>query len=128
MSTFSVRATEVIAEYDDTNHKMIDVTITTDDGKFPVGALSYHLTASDGSTTAESFMASASPNGKEIHAFFTTDAFAGMPGLVTLEISYGEPIFTIEDVNIQAILTPLPAFLAALGYPDADNAWLATLG
>jgi len=127
MSTYSLRAAEVVAQYDETNYKMIDIIITCDDGKFIVGALSYQVTARDGATTAESFMAAVAPNEKELHAFFTTDAFAGMPGPITFEFSYGEPIGTIENVNIPAILTPLPAFLAALGYPNADNAWLASL-
>jgi hypothetical protein len=127
MSPYSLRAAEVVAEYDDTSYKMIDVTISLDEGKFIVGALSYRVTANDGSTTAESFMTSVSPNGKEIHAYFTIDAFADMPGPIDIEFSYGEPIGTIEDVNIAAILKPLPAFLADMGYPDADNAWLASL-
>ncbi|HEX8130607.1 MAG TPA: hypothetical protein VF527_16010 [Pyrinomonadaceae bacterium] len=127
MSTYSLRAAEVVSQYDETNLNMIDITITFEDGKFMVGALSYQVTASDGSNTAESFMASVSPNGKELHAFFTTDAFDGMSGLVTFEFSYGEPIGTIENVDVPAILTPLPTFLAALNFPDADNAWLAAL-
>lgn len=127
MSTYSLRAAEVVGQYDETNYKMIDVTITAVDGKFPIGALSYHVKASAGSTTAESLMASVSPNGKEIHAFFTTDAFAGMTGPIDFEFSYGEPIGVVGNVNIAAILTPLPAFLVAMGLPNADNAWLATL-
>jgi hypothetical protein len=127
MSTYSLRAAEVVAQYNDANYKMIEVTITVDEGKFMIGALSYRVTASDGVTTAESFMAFASPNGKEIQAYFTTDAFTGMAGPITVEVSYGAPIFAIENVKIAAILTPLPAFLAALGYPDADNAWLANV-
>ena len=127
MSTYSLRAAEVIEPYDETNYKMIDITITVDDGKFDIGALSYRVTASDGSTTVTSFKASVSLNGKELHAYFTTDAFAGMAGPINFEISYGVPIGTIENVNIAAILTPLPALLAALGFPNADNAWLAGL-
>jgi hypothetical protein len=126
MSTYSLRAAEVVMPYDETNYKMIDVTITADDGKFTIGALSYQVTASDGSSTAESFMSSVSQNGKEIHAYFTTDAFAGMSGPIDFELSYDAPIATIENVNIPAILTPLPTFLAALNFPNADNAWLAT--
>lgn len=128
MSTYSLSAAEVISQYNETDFKMIDVTITADDGKkFAVGALSYLVTASDGSSTAESFMASVSPNEKELHAFFTTDAFAAMPGPINFEFSYGEAIGSIENVDIPAILTPLPALLAGLGVPDADNAWLASL-
>jgi hypothetical protein len=147
MSTYSLRAAEVIAEYDDTSYKMIDVTITADDGKFMTGALPYHvtarnasiitasdgitasdrITASDDPSTVESFMTYLSQNGKEIHAFFTTDAFAEMSGRVNFEFSYGVPIGTINNVDIHTILTPLPPFLADLGYPDADNDLLDTI-
>jgi hypothetical protein len=127
MSTYSLRASEVVAEYNETSYKMIDITITAEDGKFHVGALSHQVTASDGIHTTESFMASVSLNGKELHAYFTTDAFDQMSGPINFEFSYGSPIGTIENVDVESILTPLPAFLAALGYPNADNAWLASL-
>jgi hypothetical protein len=127
MSTYSLRAAEVIGQYNDTNFKMIDVTITVEDGRLKSGALSYTVTATNGVATVESFMAYLSPDGKEIHAFFTTDAFAGMSMPINFELSYGAPIGTIDNINLPAILTPLPAFLAALGYPNADNAWLAGL-
>ena len=127
MTTYSLSAAEVVGQYAETNLKMIDVTITRDEGRFFVGALSYEVTASDGSATAQSFMASVTPNGKELHAFFTTDAFAGMAGPVTFVFSYGEPVGSVENVDIPAVLTPLPALLAGLDVPDADNAWLASL-
>jgi hypothetical protein len=122
MSTYSLRAAEVVQEYKQASYRMIDITITSVDGRFRSGALSYTVTASDGTATARSFMASLSPNGKEIHAFFTTDAFAAMPGPINFEFSYGAPIGTIANVNLPAIMTQLPAFIVAFGYPNADNA------
>jgi tetrahydromethanopterin S-methyltransferase subunit B len=127
MSTYSLRAAEVVKEYGNAKYKMIDVTITFEDGAFASGALSHRVTATDGSTTARSLMASLSPNGKEIHAFFTTDAFAAMSGPIRFEFFYGFPLGAIENVNMAAILQQLPPFLAALGVPDADNNWMINL-
>jgi hypothetical protein len=126
MSTYSLRAAEVVKEYDNALYKMIDVTITFEDGVFVCGALSYRVTATDGSTTANSLMAFLSQNGKEIHSFFTIDAFAAMSGPISFEFSYGHPLGTIDNVNMVTILQQLPPFLAVT-VPNADNNWLANL-
>ncbi|HKP52944.1 MAG TPA: hypothetical protein VJ183_09855 [Chloroflexia bacterium] len=107
---------------------MIDATITADSGRFSEGALPFEATARDGSTIVHSFKAFLSPNGKELHTFFTTEAFEVFPGLFDLDFGFrGRVIGTFENVDISTALIPLPSFYAALGLPNADNDWLASL-
>jgi hypothetical protein len=128
MSTYSLRIALVVGSYDDTPLVMIDATVTDVDGRFYEGALPFEAVARDGTTTVRSFMAFLSPNGKELHAFFTTDAFEVFAGLFDLDFGrVGRVIGTIEGVDISTALVPLEPSAAALGLPDADNAWLASL-
>jgi hypothetical protein len=127
MSTYSLRIARVVGSYNETPLVMINATITIDQGRFAEGAFPFEAIARDDSNTVRSFMAFLSPNGKELHAFFTTDAFAAFPGLFDLDFGYrGRIIGTIQNVDIAA-LSPLDPFYATLGLPDADNAWLASL-
>lgn len=127
MSTYSLRLAQVAGSYDQTPMVMIDATITADAGRFFEGALLFEATARDGSTTVDSFMAFLSPNGKELHAFFTTDAFGVFAGLFDLDFGYGGRIIgTIANVDISTLI-PLAPDYVAMGLPNADNAWLATL-
>lgn len=127
MTTYSFRIAQVAGSYDETPMIMIDATITAEDGCFSEGALPFEAIARDGAHEVHSFMALLSPNGKELHAFFTVDAFAIFPGLFALEFGpRGRVVSTIENVDIAA-LVPLDPLYAALGLPNADNAWLATL-
>jgi hypothetical protein len=128
MSTNSLRLALVAGSYNETPLVMIDATITAVDGRFYEGAAPFEAIARAGSTTVHSFMAFLSPNGKELHAFFTTDAFAVFPGLFDLDFGYlGRVVGTIQNVDISTALIPLPPADVALGLPNADNAWLATL-
>lgn len=127
MSIYSLRIAQVAGSYDETPLIMIDAIITAEDGRFTEGALPFEATARDGSTTVSSFKAFLSPNGKELHAFFTTDAFGAFPGLFDIDFGYrGRVVGTIQNVDISTLI-PLPPFYAALGLPNADNAWLAAL-
>lgn len=129
MSTYSLQLKLTVGSYDKAPMVMIDATITADTSRFYEGALPFEAIARHGATAVHSFMAVLSPNGKELHAFFTTDAFGVFPGgefdldFGTLEQSLG----TIESVDLSTLI-PLPAFAVALGLPNADNAWLASLG
>jgi len=128
MSTYSLRIAQVAGSFDETPMVMIDATITAVDGRFYEGAVPFEAIARDGATAVQSFMAFLSPNGKELHAFFTTDAFAVFPGLFDLDFGYlGRVVGTIQNVDISTLI-PLPLSDVALGFPNADNAWLATLG
>jgi hypothetical protein len=127
MSTYSLQIALVAGSYDETPMVMIDATITADTARFYSGAVPYEAIARNGSATVRSFMAFLSPNGKELHAFFTTDAFGVFAGLFDLDFGQrGSVIGTIPNVDI-ATLIPLSPFQAALGLPNADNAWLSTL-
>jgi hypothetical protein len=127
MSAYSLQIAQVVESYDETPMIMIDATITAGTGRFSEGALPFEAIARDGSTTVHSFMAFLSPNGKELHAFFTTDAFEVFPGLFDLDFGYrGRVVGTIQSVDISTLI-PLPPFYATLGLPNADNAWLATV-
>ena len=127
MSTYTLRIALVAGSYDETPLVMIDATITNVDGRFYEGAVPYEAIARDAATEVHSFMAFLSPNGKELHAFFTTDAFTVFPGLFDIVFGpLGSEIGTIENVDI-ATLVPLSPADVALGLPNADNAWLATL-
>jgi hypothetical protein len=130
MSNYSLRIAQVAGAYDEESRVMIDVTITDQDGRFFEGATPFEAIARDGSRTLHSFMAFLSPNGKELHAFFTTDAFGVFPGSFDLDFGYlGKVIGTIENVNTST--SPpiaLAPFYVALGLPNADNNWLAGLG
>jgi hypothetical protein len=129
MSTYILRIAQVAGAYDEESRVMIDTTITDQDGRFYEAATPFEAIARDGSTTLHSFMAFLSPNGKELHAFFTTDAFGVFPGLFSLDFGYlGKVIGTIENVNISTQLIPLAPFYVAMALPNADNNWLATLG
>jgi hypothetical protein len=129
MGTYSLRIAQVAGAYDEESRVMIDATITDQDGRFFEGATPFEVIARDGSRTLHSFMAFLSPNGKELHAFFTTDAFGVFPGSFDLDFGYlGKVIGTIENLNTS--VTPplaLPPFYVALGLPNADNTWLAGL-
>jgi hypothetical protein len=127
MSTYSLRLALVVGSYNETPMVMIDATVTDVNGRFTEGALPFEAAARGGATEVHSFMAFLSPNGKELHAFFTTDAFDVFPGSFDLDFgTVGHVIGTIEGVDIST-LTPLAPFYAALGLPNADNAWLAAL-
>lgn len=129
MSTYSLQLKLTVGSYEKVPMVMIDVTITADTSRFYEGALPFEATARNGATAVHSFMAVLSPNGKELHAFFTTDAFGVFPG-GTFDLDFGNlgrVRGTIENVNI-SILSPLPPIYAGLGLPNADNAWLASLG
>lgn len=130
MSTYSLRIAQVAGLYDETPMVMIEATITDVNGRFSEGAMPFEAVARDGSSTVHSFMAFLSPNGKELHAFFTTNAFDVFPGTFDLDFGLrgGRVIGTIEDVDITASLIPLAPAEVALGLPNADNAWLSTLG
>jgi hypothetical protein len=107
---------------------MVDAIITADGGRFSEGARPFEAIARDGQSALHSFMAFLTPNGKQLHAFFTTDAFGAFPGLFDLDFGYaGRVIGTVENVD-PATVSPLAPADAALGLPDANNAWLATLG
>lgn len=127
MSTYSLRLALVAGSYNETPLVMIDATIRNEDRRFYEGALPFEAIARDGTTAVRSFMAFLTPNGKELHAFFTTDAFDVFPGLFDLDFgNVGRVIGTIENVDISTLI-PLPPSDAALGLPNADNAWLASL-
>lgn len=127
MSTYTLRIALVAGSYDQTPLVMIDATIRDVDGRFYEGALPFEATARDGSTTVRCFMAFLSPNGKELHAFFTTDAFGAFTGLFDLDFGYsGKVLGTIANVDISTLIPLSPSDLA-LGLPNADNAWLASL-
>ncbi len=130
MSIYSLRIAQVAGSYDETPMIMIDATITDVNGRFYEGAVPFEAIARDGASTVHSFMAFLSPNGKELHAFFTTDAFEVFPGTFDLDFGLrGEQVIgTIEDVDITASLIPLTPSEVALGLPNADNTWLSTLG
>ncbi len=128
MSTYSLRIARVVGSYNETPLVMIDVTITNDNGRFYEGAMPYSATARDATTTVQAFMAFLSPNGKQLHAFFTTDAFSVFPGPFHIDFgTVARVIGTIENIDI-AVLVPLAPDYVAFGLPDADNAWLSTLG
>ncbi len=127
MSTYSLRIAQVVGSYDEAPMIMIDATITADTGRFLEGAMPFEAIARDGTSTVHSFMAFLSPNGKELHAFFTTDAFGVFPGLFDLDFGpVGRVLGTIQNVDISTLI-PLAPDYVALGLPDADNAWLASL-
>lgn len=129
MSTFSLDAAEVLQVFRGTEYRMIDLRITFVDGKFEHRAMPFTVAVSGGNERVESFFTLLSPDGKVMHGYFTTDAFTVFTGNVDVSFGYlGQPIGGIANVSISAILVPLPSFLAAIGAPDADNAWLATLG
>jgi hypothetical protein len=129
MSTYTLRIAQVAGSYDETPMVMIDATITDVNGRFFEGAVPFEAIARDGLATVHSFMAFLSPNGKELHAFFTTNAFEVFPGTFDLDFGLrgGRVIGTLENVDISASLIPLTPAEVALGLPNADNAWLAGL-
>ena len=128
MNTYNLRIARVVGAYDETPLNMIDATITHNTGRFYEGAVPYEATARDGSTTVSSFMAFLSPNGKELHAFFTTNAFGVFAGLFDFDFGrVGETLGTFHGVDISIELIPLPPDIVALGLDDADNDWLAKL-
>lgn len=128
MSNFNLDATEVLQVFRGTEYRMIDLQITFVDGKFEHRAMPFMVAVSVDSQRVESFFTLVSPNGKVMHGYFTTDAFTVFTGNVDVSFGYlGQPIDGIANVSISAILVPLPTFLAAIGAPDADNAWLATI-
>lgn len=127
MSTYNVRIAQVAGSYDEIQMIMIDATITYEDGRFSQGALPFEAIARDGANELHSFMAFLSPNGKELHAFFTVDAFTVFPGLFAIEFGpHGQVVGTVQNVDIAGII-PLDPSFAALGLPNADNTWLSAL-
>jgi hypothetical protein len=127
MTIYNLSIAKVAGSYDETPMIMIDATITAGDGRFNQGALPFEAIARDGTNEVHSFMAFLSPNRKELHAFFTVDAFAIFPGLFALEFGpRGRVVGTIQNVDIAGLISLDPLF-AALGLPNADNTWLSTL-
>jgi len=128
MSILTIAARRSIRYFRSNNYNMVKVTVTNENGKFRERSLPFQVTVSDGSTEVNCFIANLSQNRKVLEAFFTTDAFNVFSGLVDVSIVHGTNVpETITGVDINAILAPMPANFAALGLPDADNAWLATL-
>lgn len=126
MSSYSLRIAQVVGSYDGIPMIMIDATITSDT-RFFEGAIPFQATGRDGTNSLHSFMSFLSPNGKELHAFFTTDAFGVFPGLFDLDFgTRGRVIGTIQNVDITTLIPLAPDFVP-LGLPNADNAWLAGL-
>ena len=128
MTTYSLQLARVAGSYNETPMVMVDATVTAGEGRFSEAASPFEAVARDGASAVRSFMAFLTPNGKQLHAFFTTDAFTVFPGTFDLDFGYmGDVIGTIEHVD-PATISPLSPADAALGLPNADNAWLATLG
>lgn len=126
MSTYTLVAAEVLQVFRGIEYRMIDLQITSVDGKFQHRAMPFRVTVRDGNTSVEAFHTRLSPDEKALHGYFTTNAFAAFPGNVDVSFGYEEqPIDGIADVSIAVV--SLPPFLAALGRPAADNNWLANL-
>ena len=114
----SVGATPMIAH---------TVAIRSVNGRFNESAIPPIMGIGDNVNKVSAFMAYLVPNGKEIHGVFTTDAFGIFTGHVSIDFSVGGISVTLDGVDIASIISPLPPDIAALGLPNADNAWLATL-
>lgn len=128
MSNFTLRLAKVVGIHDETPMVMIDAAITHELGRFHESSLPFEAVARDGSHTVPSFRAFLSPNGKALHAYFTTDAFDVFSGSFNLDFGkIGRPIGTIPNVDVSTLI-PLAPKYAALDLPHADNAWLASLG
>jgi hypothetical protein len=124
---YSLRLALVPGSYAEQSLYMIDAAVTAVDGRFLESAAPYEVVAHDAVNSVSAFMAFLSPNGKELHAFFTTDAFTVFPGTFDLDFGrLGTVLGTIPNVDI-ATLIPLSPSFAALGLPNADNAWRASL-
>jgi hypothetical protein len=127
MAEYEFHLARTLGSFDEDLLIMIEAVLTNVDERFRERELPYRAVAADGVNSVESFMAYITANGKELIAFFTTDAFSAFAGPFDIEFSYpGESIHTVTGIDIATMLSPLDPEINPADFPNADNAWLAS--
>jgi hypothetical protein len=127
MSTFSFTIGHKVQLIDENLFEVIQINILMVTGKFIISSRQPFVRVFDSSNKVTNFSIQISGNEKELIAYFTTDAFDFFTGDVTIEFGEGLLVTdTFENIDIISVITPLSPADAALGAPQADNAWLAS--
>lgn len=125
MTDLNLQIARTIGTYDETTLIMNEAVIINNDALFPERAAPYTVVARDDTNEVHAFMAFVAPNGRQMLAYFTTDAFDVFSGEFVLEVSVLGFVEALT-MGIRATdIAPLPPDLASLGLPVADNAWLS---
>ncbi|MFT6442724.1 MAG: hypothetical protein ACJASQ_002339 [Crocinitomicaceae bacterium] len=128
MASYSFILEEFVQDFNSDERQIIILTITNIDSIFVEDSERPFASVYDGILTADNFMMQLSPNKKESHFYFTSDAFAGFAA--SADISFGVGSLILDEftgVNLGTAVVPLNSLLASIGAPDGDNAWLATV-
>ncbi len=128
MSTYTLNAGESVWGYNGNKYNVIELMVTTEGVKILPKSLDWIIEVDDGSNKVRNFQSVCTPNGRKFHARFATDAFAGLGSTVDVHLLSGEEVVhTFSGLNLGTLVQPAPAWITALGLPDADNAWVATI-
>lgn len=125
--SYTCEISHVLQEYDGNLYKMILVKIVNSNGNFAIQESTTSVIVDDGSNQAYNFMYNITGNKKELHAYFTTDAFTGFGSSSTVKFTTALlGVEKILGVDVTAILA-LPTHLTSYTYTDADSTWLSNL-
>lgn len=128
MSDFNFLISQTINSFNQDYRRMISIRITKATGKFPIRSVPEFVRVRSGGNTVDAFMTGFSGDQKELTGFFTTDAFVGFPANADVEFGFGDKVMDrLENIDINASIVQLPALLASVAAPDADNAWLQSI-